>query len=186
MTRPVVEVMRSACALLLDFDGPVCDVFSGYPNVAVTKELRRYLEQVGIELPERFSSNRDPLKLLQWVDYAHPEHVRPVEDRLIKGELRAVEQALAILDDLERDQPGTGLCHGDMSGANILRGPNERLYLIDPRVVAGDAAYDAAVLATKARGYGIPDASIADITATSRIEPSRVRAWSIVAGAARV
>lgn len=97
MTRPVVEIMRNARALLLDFDGPVCNVFSGYPNVAVTKELRRYLEQVDIELPERFAANRDPLKLLQWVDDAHPEHVRPVEDRLIEGELRAVGSAAPTL-----------------------------------------------------------------------------------------
>lgn len=93
MTRPVDEVMRSARALLLDFDGPVCRVFSGHPNIAAATELRRYLDGVGIELPDQFASNRDPLKLLQWVGEAHPEHVEPVEDVLINEEETAAKSA---------------------------------------------------------------------------------------------
>lgn len=93
MSAPVYEAMRGAQALLLDFDGPVCRVFAGHPNVAVATELRRYLESVGIELPEQFAANRDPLKLLQWVGQTHPERLGPVEDRLIEGETRATGSA---------------------------------------------------------------------------------------------
>lgn len=93
MTRPVDEVMRDARALLLDFDGPVCRVFSGHPNIAVATELRRYLHGVGIELPGQFASNRDPLKLLQWVGESHPEQVKPVEDVLVNEEETAAKSA---------------------------------------------------------------------------------------------
>lgn len=96
------------------------------------------------------------------------------------------KQALAILDDLERDQPDHGLCHGDMSGANILRGANDRLFLIDPRGVAGDAAYDAAVLVTKAGGYGIPHDAPMHLIRESGIDESRVEGWAVVARIARV
>lgn len=93
MTGPVVEVIRGARALFLDFDGPVCRVFAGHPNVAVATELRRYLHSVDIALPERFATNRDPLKLLQWVGEAHPEHVERVEDLLIDHEIIAAKSA---------------------------------------------------------------------------------------------
>lgn len=96
------------------------------------------------------------------------------------------KKALAVLDDLDADHPDDGLCHGDMSGANILRGANERLFLIDPRGVAGDAAYDAAVLVMKASGYGIPDGVIARLIRDSGVDSTRVDAWRAVAIAARV
>lgn len=96
------------------------------------------------------------------------------------------KQALAILDDLERDHRDHGLCHGDMSGANILRGGRGRLLLIDPRGVAGDTAYDAAVLAIKASGYGIAKDLIRQQIAACKIDEDRVNAWATVATAARV
>lgn len=96
------------------------------------------------------------------------------------------KNALAILDDLERDQPDNGLCHGDMSGANILRGANDRLYLIDPRGVAGDSAYDAAVLAIKADGYGLHRAAVVDLMNGSHIDHDRAISWAVVAATARV
>lgn len=93
VSAPVDNVMCGAQALLLDFDGPVCRVFAGHSSVAVAAELRRCLEGAGIELPERFAANRDPLKLLQWVGESHPERLGPVEDRLIEGETRAISSA---------------------------------------------------------------------------------------------
>lgn len=87
--------MRDARALLLDFDGPVCSVFAGHPNVAVATVLRLYLEKVGIALPNRFAANRDPLKLLQWVGETDgiSGRVRSVDNLLITGEMTAVDSA---------------------------------------------------------------------------------------------
>jgi len=95
------------------------------------------------------------------------------------------KKALALLDDLI-ETGDVCLCHGDMSGANILLGPQGRLLLIDPRGVAGEAAYDAAVLATKASNYGIPAGIIPRLIKESGIDESRAEAWGNVAIAARV
>jgi len=110
VTRPVADVLRGGQALLLDFDGPVCRVFAGHPNVAVATMLRRYLEGVGIELPAEFATNRDPLKLLQWVGKTHRQHIHPVEDLLIEGETTAAASSTPTAGAAEvvRDAYGAG------------------------------------------------------------------------------
>lgn len=94
MSRPIAEVMGDARGLLLDFDGPVCDLFGGQWSVDVATLARRYLEGVGVELPARFAANHDPLKVLQWVGEAHRAWVRQVDDLLIHGEMDAIGSAV--------------------------------------------------------------------------------------------
>lgn len=57
--------------------------------------------------------------------------------------------AIATLEQLLTDSAGPSLCHGDLSPGNVLLGHN-RVWLIDPRGLAGEIAYDVAVLALKA------------------------------------
>jgi beta-phosphoglucomutase-like phosphatase (HAD superfamily) len=94
MSRPIAEIMGDARALLLDFDGPVCDLFGGRWSIDVATLARRYLESVGVELPARFAANHDPLRVLQWVGETHHKWVRPVDDLLIHGEMDAVDSAV--------------------------------------------------------------------------------------------
>ncbi|MFF4598114.1 tyrosine-type recombinase/integrase [Amycolatopsis sp. NPDC001319] len=88
------------------------------------------------------------------------------------------EHALSILDQLVVDE-SRSLCHGDLSSGNVLRG-EEGLLLIDPRAVAGDREYDAAVLALKA---GRP---VGELARRLQVDVSRAEAWGVVAVAARV
>ncbi len=39
-----IELVQAADALILDFDGPVCDVFAGYPASEVAKELIKHVD----------------------------------------------------------------------------------------------------------------------------------------------
>lgn len=94
--------------------------------------------------------------------------------------------ATAVLDELASETTD-GLCHGDLSPSNLLRGTS-RLWLIDPRGVNGEAAYDVAVIALKARRDDIrPAQNLArSLALDSTIDPERAAAWVTVANAATV
>lgn len=57
----------------------------------------------------------------------------------------AVDAALAVVDELGRDQPEI-LIHGDFHPRNILRAEREPWLAVDPTGYVGDPAYDAATM----------------------------------------
>lgn len=80
--------------LLLDFDGPVCAIFAGYPAASVGDELRALLRDQGVALPEELLASADPLEVLRWVGtLRQPEVTRAVEDALCVAELHAVRSS---------------------------------------------------------------------------------------------
>lgn len=94
--------------------------------------------------------------------------------------------AIAILDQLADGVPAT-LCHADLSPPNVLHGRSQ-LWLIDPRGMNGEAAYDIAVLALKL-SYDDLDTARAlarSIALASENDPDRAAAWVSVADAATV
>jgi HAD superfamily hydrolase (TIGR01509 family) len=77
--------------LLLDFDGPVCAVYAGYPSMNVADELRSLLRDQGVIVPDELRGTPDPLEVLRWVGTRKlPEVTRLVEDALCAAELHAV------------------------------------------------------------------------------------------------
>ncbi|MFE0024012.1 phosphotransferase [Amycolatopsis sp. NPDC059021] len=96
------------------------------------------------------------------------------------------KRALELLDELAADfRPG--LCHGDPSPWNVLRGPGGRWTLIDPRGLQGEVEYDAAVMAVKISVVlsSAPDLAVV-IADAAELDRDRVRAWETIARAARV
>lgn len=71
------------------------------------------------------------------------------------------------------------MCHGDVSLGNVLRG-RDRLYLIDPRGMAGDVEYDAAVASIKS---GL---DLRELARRLHVDVPRTEAWVRVEIAARV
>ena len=53
--------------LLLDFDGPVCSIFAGYPAPRVAAGLVALLHVEGIAMPPEIRGEGDPLAVLRWV-----------------------------------------------------------------------------------------------------------------------
>jgi HAD superfamily hydrolase (TIGR01509 family) len=94
MTDALAKVLAETGPILLDFDGPVCSIFAGYPAPVVARELRAVLVGRGVELPDTIRAEPDPLEVLRWtgrtgqVDLTHA-----VEDVLCAAELRAVATA---------------------------------------------------------------------------------------------
>lgn len=113
------------------------------------------------------------------------EDLRDLAPGRVQASPRERRHAAAILEDLTVGAPNT-LCHGDASSKNILVGPSDQLFLIDPRGVCGDVCYDVAVAAWKTAGNERPSARAAILAGLVGVDAERVQAWLVVADAARV
>jgi phosphoglycolate phosphatase len=92
-TSPLAaQIISRSHTVLLDFDGPICDIFSGLPNPYAANCLRALLSQRNVFLPARLRDTSDSFDIL----LAMPE-IAPAETGLVEEELAAVERAAAAL-----------------------------------------------------------------------------------------
>lgn len=90
---PLEEIIAQVDALLLDFDGPLCRLFAGYPAGRAAEAERDLLRARGVDVPAEFANASDPLRLLQWTGTHHPALIPGVEERLLTAERMAVRSA---------------------------------------------------------------------------------------------
>ncbi len=99
MTTPTLEeIMHGSRAILLDFDGPICSVFSGLPDFAVAARLRAVLAEHQVSTPEAVAKANDPLEVLRYtatVDAPATGHelLASVEREFRAAEVEAVQIA---------------------------------------------------------------------------------------------
>ncbi|NYH42614.1 HAD superfamily hydrolase (TIGR01509 family) [Micromonospora jinlongensis] len=94
MTADLARLLAGAAAVLLDFDGPVCSIFAGYPAPQIAAELVEVLRRHGADVPPDLASEPDPLEVLRRTGAAGDQRrTRAVEDALCAAEVRAVETA---------------------------------------------------------------------------------------------
>ncbi|MFU8855033.1 HAD family hydrolase [Micromonospora sp. SL1-18] len=94
MTADLGRLLGEVGAVLLDFDGPVCSIFAGYPAPQVAAELVDVLRRRGVDVPPDLASEPDPLEVLRCIGATGDQGVtRVVEDALCAAECRAVETA---------------------------------------------------------------------------------------------
>lgn len=90
----LADLLSSADALLLDFDGPICSVFAGFPAPVVADQLRDVLkEAVGADLPPAVAKAQDPFKVFEYAASLGEDHARYVEAALSAHEVEAVATA---------------------------------------------------------------------------------------------
>jgi phosphoglycolate phosphatase len=97
----LADLLAAAHAVLLDFDGPVCAVFSGHPAPGVAEHLRQILTRHGHHLPEDITATRDPLHVVHRTADIAPDLITDIEAALTAAELRAVTTATATPDSAE-------------------------------------------------------------------------------------
>lgn len=89
----IQTLLRSIEGVLLDFDGPVCKLFAGYPAPVIADELRNYLISKNVALDDSVKGTSDPLVLLRWTASHRPELLEPVERLQVAAECSAAETA---------------------------------------------------------------------------------------------
>jgi phosphoglycolate phosphatase len=91
---PLIDVMVSSRYVLLDFDGPVCDVFAGLPPGDVADELRALLTaHFTGPLPDDVMTTQDPLLIVHQVAEFAPHLSHDIDAALCRAELHAIESA---------------------------------------------------------------------------------------------
>ncbi|MEU7652476.1 HAD family phosphatase [Micromonospora taraxaci] len=94
MTAALEQLCREARALLLDFDGPVCSIFAGYPAPVVARELVQMLVARGAGFADDLKGESDPLEVLRRSGTeADGSVTRAIEDALVEAEVRAAGSA---------------------------------------------------------------------------------------------
>ena len=89
------DLLGRTCALLIDFDGPICAVFAGYPAPTVAAELHAVVASRLGTVPTNIAElTANPLHILRRVaDLGDAELTRMVADALRDAELAAVATA---------------------------------------------------------------------------------------------
>jgi phosphoglycolate phosphatase len=90
--KTAAELLASADAVLLDFDGPICSVFAGLEPHVASERATEALCQEGYEIPPHWSHAPDPHALLRQIAEWLPPAAVVTADRAI-----AAVEAEAIL-----------------------------------------------------------------------------------------
>ncbi|BCJ45025.1 hydrolase [Actinoplanes ianthinogenes] len=92
----LTDLVTSADCLLIDFDGPICSVFAGYPARPIAEEMRALAQKLGgADLARPFADLPfDPLEILVAVAAVADENLlREVSDTCRDAEVKAVASA---------------------------------------------------------------------------------------------
>jgi beta-phosphoglucomutase-like phosphatase (HAD superfamily) len=90
----LVELLSEKSSILLDFDGPVCSIFSDRLAPNITASLRGVIADAGFPIPADIETTQDPLEVLKWsATLGRPAIVRQAEAQLCAEEVPAARTA---------------------------------------------------------------------------------------------
>jgi HAD superfamily hydrolase (TIGR01509 family) len=93
MTPEEQNVIRRCRAVLLDFDGPVCSAFAGYPAPQVARDMLARSREAGVPISEKASTETDPMEVLRYLFEVAPERHSESERMLREAEVISVAEA---------------------------------------------------------------------------------------------
>jgi HAD superfamily hydrolase (TIGR01662 family) len=93
LAGPLGEILTRARYILLDFDGPVCDIFAGLPATTVADRLRKLISGQGITVPAQVASSPDPIEIFTYSATVSPDLAAQVEAEMADQEQAAVATA---------------------------------------------------------------------------------------------
>lgn len=93
MAAAIDGIITQARYVLLDFDGPICDIFAGLPASAIAAQLRGLITSQGIQPPARITQTADPLEVFTYSATISPGLAAQIEAEMTARELAAVPTA---------------------------------------------------------------------------------------------
>jgi HAD superfamily hydrolase (TIGR01509 family) len=101
MTPPadprLAAILDATTHVLLDFDGPVCDVFAGYPAQHIAEHLRHLLTDThDLVLPDDVLTTEDPLHVIRRTADLAPQLSTTLDTALRAAELQAIATAAPV------------------------------------------------------------------------------------------
>jgi hypothetical protein len=93
MTEPLGQLVAHTRYLLLDFDGPICDIFAGLPAPTVADHLRKVITSQDATLPDEIAQSPDPIEVFKYSATVSPGLAALVENEMADQELAAVASA---------------------------------------------------------------------------------------------
>jgi beta-phosphoglucomutase-like phosphatase (HAD superfamily) len=96
------QALSQARYLLLQFDGPVCDLYARQPDEAAADLLRAVLASHGAHVPDNIRTTADPLAVLDHAQTVSDDLARHAEAELTRHELDVIQSAVpaAYADDV--------------------------------------------------------------------------------------
>jgi phosphoglycolate phosphatase-like HAD superfamily hydrolase len=91
--RDLEQIIKGTRHLLLDFDGPVCEVFAGIPAATVARQLRDTLTVAGFTLADEVRDVDDPLDVFSLAAAVSPDAAVTAQQLLTAFETRAMPTA---------------------------------------------------------------------------------------------
>lgn len=91
--KQLTDVLRPVKHVLLDFDGPVCSVFAGFPAREVARGLARTVAGADGDVPADWAAETDPLALLRHIADVRPDLTAAADQALSTLEEKAVAGA---------------------------------------------------------------------------------------------
>jgi HAD superfamily hydrolase (TIGR01509 family) len=93
-SESVAAILARTDVLVLDFDGPVCSIFSGLADHVAAARLCAVLDTLGVALDTNVASANDPLEVLSFAGTCpDPTVVIAVEQELVNAEIEAASLA---------------------------------------------------------------------------------------------
>jgi phosphoglycolate phosphatase len=91
--QALADVLARTRYLLLDFDGPVCDIFTGLPASTVAERLRKLITGQAVHMPDEILRSADPIEIFTYCATVSADLATRVEAEMADQELAAVPTA---------------------------------------------------------------------------------------------
>jgi phosphoglycolate phosphatase len=87
------DILDQARCLLIDFDGPVCDIYAGLTDATVADRLRKVITGHGVAVPALITSSHDAIAVFDYAATVSPGLGELIEAEMTGQEVEAVATA---------------------------------------------------------------------------------------------
>jgi HAD superfamily hydrolase (TIGR01662 family) len=104
------DILDQARCLLIDFDGPICDIYAGLTDATVADRLRKVITAQGVSVPARITSSHDPIAVFDYAATVSPGLGELIEAEMTGQEVEAVATARPVpyVHEVVTSARGTG------------------------------------------------------------------------------